>query len=215
MRHSKVIFMFGLMAAVVILYGCGGKIRYPSYYVLHLPAPPSTDDPPMPVLGSVAVREFSAPRFLRGGPIVYRPTPEQLDFYNYDRWAQDPRRVVTEGVARELQNRGLFEAVDVYDGRQSPEYLITGALDHLEEVDQGSNVSIEVSLSARLVNLQTGEVLWRGASTKTATLDERSVSGIVSEMSRELGSAVDSLVSSMLDRLAVASLHSSRSNAEQ
>jgi len=215
MRHSKVIIAFGLGAALVSLAGCGGKTRYPSYYVLNVPAPPSTDDPPKPVLGSVAIREFSAPRFLRQGPIVYRPSPEQLDFYNYDHWAEDPRRVITEALAREIRARGLFESVDVYDGRQSPEYLISGTLDHLEEVDHGSNVSIEVSLSARLVALHTGEVLWRGTATKTATLDERSVPGIVSEMSRELAGAVGSLVSSMQDRVSTAALQSSRSNVEQ
>ncbi len=215
MRHSKVIFAFGLTAALVSLNGCGGKIRYPSYYVLNVPAPPSTDNPPKPVLGSVAIREFSAPRFLREGPIVYRPSPERLDFYNYDRWAEDPRRVTTEALAREIRARGLFESVDVYDGRQSPECLITGTLDQLEEVDQGSKVSIEVSLSARLINLQTGEVLWRGASKKKATLDERSMTGIVAEMSSELTGAVGSLVSSMQERLSVASLQSKRSNAVQ
>jgi|SRR5271165_4943843 len=216
MRHSKVIFALALtVAALVTLNGCAGKVRYPSYYVLNVPPPPSTDDPPKAVLGSVAVREFSAPRFLREGPIAYRPSAEQLDFYDYDRWAEDPRRVVTDGVARELRNRGLFESVDTFDGRQSPVYLITGTLDHLEEVDHGSNVSIEVSMSAQLTNLHTGEVLWRGTSTKTAAVDQRSVPGIVSKMSAELAGAVGSLVSSMQDRLSVAALQSNRSKADQ
>jgi len=215
MRHSRAIFTFSLTAALASLPGCAGKIRYPSYYVLNLPETTAAVEPPKAALGSVAVREFSAPRFLKEGPIVYRPSPEQLDFYTYDRWAEDPRRVVTEGLARELRARGLFQSVDIFDGRQSPEYLITGTLDHLEEVDQGSSVSIEVGISARLINLRTGEVLWRGTSTKKARSDERSVPGIVSGMSRELGSAVASLVSSMHDCLSVASLPSSPSNAEQ
>jgi len=215
MQHTKVIFAFGVTAVLLGLTGCGGKIRYPSYYTLNLPVPPSADDRPAPVLGPVAVREFSAPRFLREGPIVYRPAPEQLDFYNYDRWAEDPRRAVTEALVREVRARGIFESVDAFDGRGTPECLITGSLDHLEEVDRGSNVSIEVSVSARLVDLRTGEVLWRGTSTKTTTLDKRSMPGIVSEMSRGVASAVGSLVSSMQDRLSAASLSLTRSNSQQ
>jgi cholesterol transport system auxiliary component len=202
MRNSKFIPAIGVVTALMSLAGCAGKIRYPSYYVLNVPLPPSAKDAPKRVLGSVAVREFSAPRFLKEGSIAYRPSPEQLDFYNYHRWAEDPRRVVTQAMAREIQARGLFESVNVSDSRVSPEWSITGTLDHLEEVDQGSKVSIEVSLSAQLTNLRTGEVLWQGTSTKTATLDQRSVAGVVSEMSRELGSAVTNLASSMQDRLA-------------
>jgi uncharacterized lipoprotein YmbA len=211
-HHSKLQFALGLMTALAGLTGCAGKIRYPSYYVLNVPAPPTAKDS-MPLLGSVAVRQFSAASFLKEGSIVYRPSAEQLEFYNYHRWAEDPRRVATQAMAREIQARGLFNSVDVFDGRSPSEYLITGTLDHLEELDQGSKVSIEVSLSARLINLRTGEELWRDTSTKTATLDERSVPGIVSELSRELGSAVTSLTSSMQARLSTASSLSG-SNAE-
>jgi len=148
------------MIAVISLAGCAGKIRYPNYYVLNLPAANS----PSPVLGSVAVREFAAPRFLRQGTIASRESPEQLDFYEYHRWAEDPRRMVTLAMVREMQSRGLFRSVDVLDGRGSPDCLMTGTINHLEEINEGPNVSIEVAPSARLINLRTGEVLWQGAS---------------------------------------------------
>src|SRR6266481_1509758 len=143
------------MIALASLTGCAGKIRYPSYYVLNVPPPLSASERPKPILGPVAVREFSAPGFLRGGPIAYRQSPDQVDFYDYHRWAEDPRREVTAAMVREMQARGIFQSVDVFDGRGSPEYLVSGTLDHLEEVDQGTNVSIEVRLSARLTNLRT------------------------------------------------------------
>src|ERR1700738_5623784 len=177
MRHTKVIFYSGLMTALAPLAGCAGKIRYPSYYVLNVPAPFSASDRPKPILGSVAVREFSAPAFLRGGPITYRGSLAQVDFYDYHRWAEDPRRVVTAAMVREMQARRLFQSVDVFDGRGSPQCLVTGTLDHLEEVDEGTNVSIEVSLSAQLIYLQTGEELRQDTASKTARLHQRSVPG--------------------------------------
>jgi ABC-type uncharacterized transport system auxiliary subunit len=104
---------------------------------LNLPAPVSKAKPPASMLGSVAVREFSAPRFLREGPIAYCESPEQLDFYDYHRWAEDPRRMVTLAMVHAMQAQGLFRSVDVFDGRGSPDYLMTGAIEHLEEVDAG------------------------------------------------------------------------------
>jgi hypothetical protein len=93
--------------------------------------------------------------------------------------------------------------------------VVTGTLDHLEEVDQGSNVSIEVSLSARLINVRTGQVLWHGASSKNAKLDQRSVPGIVAEMSREVTDTVEALVSSMQESVSKTSLSLSRANTQQ
>jgi uncharacterized lipoprotein YmbA len=215
MRNPKLIVAVGLAIALASLAGCAGKIRYPSYYVLNVPAPAAANDRPKPILGSVTVREFSAPEFLKEGPIAYRQSPEQLDFYNYHRWAVDPRRVVTAVMVREMQTRGLFKSIDVFDGRESSECLVTGTLEHLEEVDQGANVSIEVRVSARLINLRTGDVLWQDTSTETARLDERSVPGMVAEMSRELGNAVERLVSSMQDGVRAASASLGRPNREQ
>jgi uncharacterized lipoprotein YmbA len=214
MRNSKPMFAIGLMTALATLAGCAGKIRYPSYYVLNVPAPLSASDQPKLILGSVAVREFSAPAFLRGGPIAYRASLAQVDFYAYHRWAEDPRRVVTAAMVREMQARRLFQSVDVFDGRGSPQCLVTGTLDHLEEVDEGTNVSIEVSLSAQLINLQTGEVLWQDTASKTARLHQRSLPGIVAEMSRDLADAVQHLVSSMQDRVGAASVSLGGSNGE-
>ena len=215
MCSSKQILVIGIMASLAGLDGCAGKIRYPSYYLLNVPASRSANDRPKPILGSVAVREFSAPAFLRGGPIAYRPSPEQLDFYNYHRWAEDPRRVVTSAMVREMQARGLFQSVELFDSRGTAECLMTGMIDHLEEVDEGSDVSVEVSLSARLINLRTGAVLWQGASSSSVKLDRRSVPGMVVELSHEVAETVRVLVSSMQDRLLAAPSQARPANTEE
>ena len=48
------------LAALVILTGCAGKVKYPNYYTLNLPAPP---DPPAAenAHATLAIREFRAP----------------------------------------------------------------------------------------------------------------------------------------------------------
>src|SRR6266849_608807 len=77
------------LAALVILPSCAGKVRYPNYYTLHLPAPP--DPPPAEnVHTTVAIREFRAPAYLKQGAIGYKPSPEQIGVYAYHRWAINP-----------------------------------------------------------------------------------------------------------------------------
>lgn len=213
MRSLNLKYIFVLMTALG-LAGCA-KIHYPNYYVLNLPAPVPPPGPAAPILGSVAVREFEAPRFLRAGPIVYRDSPEELNFYEYHRWVVDPRHTITSAMIQQMQSRGIFRSVDSYDGVQAAEYLLTGSLDHLEEVDQGSHVSVEVGLSARLRDTRTGVVLWRDTLSKTVQLDQRSVPGVVAEMSSTVQSMVADLVSSMRDHVSAASLSTVRTASEQ
>ncbi len=90
----------------------------------------------------------------------------------------------------------------LFDGQDTAEYLLTGTINHLEEVDDGGGVSVECSLSAQLIDLKTGATVWRGDSDKSAGLDQRSVNGVVELLSSEMQSAVQTLVGSIRDRLA-------------
>ena len=115
MRDSRTILVIGLLIVLASLVGCAGKIRYPNYYVLNVPAA-------------------------------------------------------------------------------------------VVNVQPNGNLPIEVRLSARLISLQTGEVLWRDTSSKRTSVDQHSVRGIVAEMSCDVGGAVERLVSSMQGRLSAGAL---------
>lgn len=193
--YLKALLVSGLMA--LSMTGCAGRVRYPNYYVLNPSAPQPRAAHSTPLAGSVAVREFTAPGYLGQGPIVYREPGNQIGFYEYKRWAVDPRRAVTDAIIRDMQSRGIFQSVGAYDGRSTSDRLLSGEILHLEEVDDGTGVSIEITLSARLTDVHDGNLLWQDTASQTAKLDERSISGLVSEMSRDLESTIQSLVSSM------------------
>ena len=182
-------------AALVILGGCG-QVKYPTYYTLHLPAPP--DPPPGPQgRASIAVREFRSPGYLRQGPIVYRPSPEEIGFYNYYRWAADPRQTVTTAIADRLRASGNFAEVTRYDGRSNVDYILSGCLEKLEEVDYDGGVKVEVELSAQMTNLRTGVIVWTSSASDTENVAQRNVPAVVSEISFTMDHAIEKLLSSM------------------
>jgi ABC-type uncharacterized transport system auxiliary subunit len=203
--HTSLLGLVCLCAGLASLAACGGKVKYPNYYVLNLPTPRPVAGPSKPVIGSVAVREFRAPVFLRAGAIVYRKSAEQLDFYHYHRWAVDPRSAVTTAVIKSMEAHGIFQSVHLYDGRETSDYMLTGALDHLEEIEQGHGVLVEAALSARLVDLRTGEVLWTDSVSETTKLESHAMPDIVAGMSRAAETAVGRLISSMQSRVASSS----------
>jgi cholesterol transport system auxiliary component len=193
------------LIALLALGGCAGA-RYPNYYTLNIANPVSASRGAAPISGTVMVQEFRAPAYLRQGPIVYRPEPEQIAFYDYHHWAEDPRRTVTAAVVRDLQQS--FKSAELYEGRGDAEFLLTGTLNHLEELDNGRSVSVDVGISAALKNLKTGDVIWSGISSKTSAVEERSVPGVVAAMSRELSEAAEEIVASLRNELILSTLSS-------
>ena len=181
-----------LLSSLIILAGCSGKMRYPSYYTLNLPAPP---DPPAAedAKATVAIREFSAPAYLRRGTIVFKTSPESVGFYTYQRWAVDPCDFVTDSVRDQLSATGLFAHVKLYDGRPDAEYLVTGRLEKLEEIDYDGGVKVVVAISAQMIRFDTGATVWTKAVTKVGNVEKRDVPAVVSAMSDTMNDAMQEL----------------------
>ena len=184
-----------ITALSILLIGCAG-VKYPTYYTLNLSSVP---DPPPPkaATSSVAIRQFRSVEYLRGGPIVYRSSPEQIGYYAYHRWAVDPRNVVTNSIAERLRAQGMFADVRLYDGHSDPDYILSGRLEKLEEIDDAKRVRVEVGLSAQLVDTRSGKTVWANSASESCGVDQRSVSAVVSEMSHTMDRAIQSLLSSL------------------
>lgn len=183
------------IASSTLTIGCLGKVKYPTYYTLDLPSPP--DPPVQGGAPTIAVREFRLPDYIRQGAIVYRPSPEQVGFYNYQRWAVNPREFVTRAVVDRLRASGKFSEVTVYDGRADVDFILTGRLEKLDEIDYQDGVNAEVALSAQMTDLRSGKAVWTGNASQMAKVNERTVAGVVAAMNRAADGAIQNLLSSV------------------
>jgi len=190
---NKLIPICFVLTGMITLAGCGGAVKYPNYYTLNVPPPP---DPPAQegVRASLAVREFRSPTYLRQGAIVYKTSPEQIGFYNYHRWAADPREVVTNAVTERLRASGNFTQVKPYDGRSDIDYVLSGRIEKLEEIDYEGGVKVEVAISAQMTNLATGAAVWTNTVDEVGTVGQRDVPAVVSEMNRTMERAIEKLL---------------------
>jgi ABC-type uncharacterized transport system auxiliary subunit len=200
---TRIVFV---LAALVILTGCAGKVRYPTYYTLNVPAPP---DPAAATKAhaSLAIREFRAPTYLRQGAIVYKTSPEQIGFYAYHRWAMDPRDFVTNSIMERLRASGGFARVQTYDGSRDVDYVLSGRLEKLEELDyQGGGVKVQVAISAEMTNIATGAIVWSNAVSEIGDVNQRDVPAVVSEMNRTMQRAIEKLVTPLSAQIEASSL---------
>jgi ABC-type uncharacterized transport system auxiliary subunit len=189
---KKLLAMCCVLKALIILCGCSA-VKYPNYYTLDVPPPP---DPPARgnLHATLAVREFRSPEYLRQGAIVYKTSPEQIGFYNYQRWATDPRGLVTSAVADRMRASGNFTQVKPYDGKPDIDYILSGRLDKLEEIDYEGGVKVEVAISAQMVQLSTGATVWTNSVSEVGQVDKRDVPAVVAAMNRTMDHAIEKLL---------------------
>lgn len=197
----KALTRMSVCAVTLLMASCGGKVLRPHYYALEIPPAPAQAVSDARLPGTVAVRRFETPAYLRQGRIVYRPTPEEVGFYEYHRWAADPAETITTAVIDSVRSSQLFSFVKRYDGRNQQDYLIVGRLERLEEIDYGGPVRVEAKISAELVNLRTGATEWTGAAVETSRVDNRNVNSVVVAMNHAVQNSIDQLVASLDQRL--------------
>lgn len=184
------------LALSTLTVGCLGKVEYPNYYTLDLPSAPH---PPVQAgtRPTVAVRRFRSPDRLQQGAIVYRPSPEQVGFYNYQRWAVNPSEFITRAIVDRLRATGKFGAVTMYDGRADVDFVVTGRLEKLDEVDYQGGVNAEVALSAQMTDFRSGKTIWTGEASQVDKVDKRTVAGVVAAMDNALDGAIQKLLASL------------------
>jgi ABC-type uncharacterized transport system auxiliary subunit len=191
----RIVVLTGVMTSV-FLTGCMGKAKYPAYYRLNL-APPL--DPPAKTNApaSIAVREFRAPAYLREGPIVYLTSPEEIGFYEYHRWAVDPRQTITGAIVEYLRASGNFKLVKIYDGRDDVDYVLSGRLEKLHEVDHEGGAQVEVALSAQVTEFHSGNTVWVNSAAEKGKVEGRNVSSVVAQMSKMTDRSIEELLKSL------------------
>jgi ABC-type uncharacterized transport system auxiliary subunit len=199
------------LSTLAALAGCAGKVGRTNYYTLNLPAPP---DPPAAENAhtSVAIREFRAPAYLKQGAIVYKPAPEQIGFYAYHRWAIDPCQFVTDSIIARLGSAGTFSHVKHYDGQPDADYLVSGRLEKLEEIDYEGGVRVEVAVSAQMTKLDTGTIVWSKAVSEVGEVKQHDVPTVVSEMSNTMERAIEKLLTPVPVALPIASTAATNRN---
>ena len=196
MKTVAIVFTGGLL-----LVGCG-SVRYPTYYVLNFPSPAPQAREASGALGPVAIREFGCPDYLCGDRIAYRPSSEEVGFYEFHRWAMNPQQAITKYVEDSLRAKSPFRSIAVHERRGETAYVLTGNIERFEEMDQGRDVRAICTISGQLLDAETKSVVWSNTASETVQVDKRDIRGVVNSLSAAARMAADRLLQSMTQQMA-------------
>jgi len=105
--------------------------------------------------------------------------------------------VLTDAVIEHLRASGEFSTVSAYNGRPDNDYILSGKLDKLEEVDYEGRVKVVVAMSAQITKVKTGATVWNGTVSKTGTVPQANVAGVVAQMNRTMELAINELLATV------------------
>ena len=166
---------------VGLLTGCGSeKVPPTRYYKLDIPPAPAPAGPPVPA--SIRIEPFRTTSLLRQDRIVYRPSPVEVGFYEYHRWAEPPKDSVTRALAEQLIKRKAFQSVRISDTGERADYVLRGTVEQLQEVDYKGGVRAQVSISAVLEDPVQRQTIWSGTASSEIPVARRDVQGVVAAM---------------------------------
>jgi ABC-type uncharacterized transport system auxiliary subunit len=101
---------------------------------------------------------------------------------------------VTNAVEDRLSASGKFARVNLYDGHSDIDFIVSGNLEKLEEIDYDGGVKVEVAISAQMVQLSTGATVWSNSVSEVGQVDKRDVPAVVAEMNRAMDRAIQKLL---------------------
>jgi len=184
---------FVVSVVVGLLAGCG-SVQGPAitYYKLDIPPVPAPAGPSVPV--PLRIEPFRTTSLLRQDRIVYRPSPVEVGFYEYHRWAEPPNDTVTKALADQLTGRRLFQSVEISDGTERAEYVLRGSIDRLQEVDYKGAVTAQVTISVELEDPVRREKIWSSVATSERIVEKSDVQAVVTAMGQASQQSIERLV---------------------
>lgn len=200
-KEHRTLRLAALGVLVLVVAACGSAPRTNHYTISFAPAPGSSSGPTKSQLGVALPRAF---HLLRQDRIVYFTAPNEMNFYEYHRWAEPPVFMMQSMLIRQLRAAGLFDNIVPYRAQKGLDYVLQGRLLAMEEVDSPNGITARFGLELELVRQEDAHVVWTGrhdcerpVSAKTVPAVVEAMSGCVQESLGELTHSLSGAVAQL------------------
>ncbi len=135
-----------------LLSGCMTKSIQRQYFILDynpvLRDSSLTLEKPLPY--RVQVQTMKIPRTFDRVNIVVRYSSHRLDYYRYQLWAIRPQIIISDLIARHIQNYHIFESCQREFLDERPDFEIVGSIDAIEKFDNPNYTAAHLAMKLYL-----------------------------------------------------------------
>ncbi len=158
--------IFDLIAAVTLsalVMSCGFGKKPPSrnYYIIsYTPENRAAAAARGPYQYSLQIQRFEIQRIYSRQNIVYRYTPQELKWYEYQQWAVRPDYMFTDLMYKHFAASGIFNRVGTEFLETRPDFRLEGTVEALERLDAGDIVFAHLAMSLKMLRTVDGVQVW-------------------------------------------------------
>ena len=105
--------------------------------------------------------------------------------------------MIAQHLAARIRTRSLFSSVSSAESRSPSDFVLSGTIERLEEVDEGRQIAAVSTISAQLFDTRRGSVVWSRTATERVGVGQRDVPGVVKALTTAVRTNVDQLVADM------------------
>lgn len=153
------------------------------------------------VRGLIRVRDLDAETVYEKFQIVIRQSPFQLRYSGLNLWAVRPNVMVSDIIARTLQDSGVFIAVTRDLSAARPDFTLAGELLALEVYDSDEIWYAHLAMTLRVNRFDDGQQLWRFDFDERKLVGTTEMSHAVRAMSELLQLGMRRAVVDLLDAI--------------
>lgn len=187
---------YAVLVAVLVgaLSGCGGT-RPTKYYVLDVPAPPTTQSPTQLPVSLLVARPVTS-HLYRDDRIVYGAGPVELGTYEFERWAESPADMMQDLLVSYLRASKEYRSVLRPGSNAKGDFIVRSYLKSLYEVDKPDFVA-RFDIHIDVYDPKAGRTVWSGNYSHDEPIGSKTVSAVVEALGKNVRAGMQQLASEM------------------
>ena len=196
MRSANRYALFFVLFLVVIFWQCA-SVPDMHYYFLEFESGKQkvSDKAKFPI--TLKVSNFAAKPFYQERGIVYREQILEGKRYHYHRWAASPAEMFKDQLVQQLRNSGLFSTVIDKQLFAKADYLLSGEILAIEEVDHGEQWYGRVKIEVSLIDEANQTPVWLKQIEKETPIAKKQPIEVVKSINQSARQCVDEIISGL------------------
>jgi ABC-type uncharacterized transport system auxiliary subunit len=183
-----------VLLAAGIAAACGSSRPMKYYTLAETPEPAQTSAPRFPV--TLLVARVAASHLYRDDHLVYGMTSEELETYEYHRWAEPPVEMVQDSLIESLRATNDFRSVSAVASNLRGDYLLRSHLDAFEEIDK-PQLAARFSIQLELFDPKSGATVWNGSYSHDQPVNGKKVDDVIAALDQNVKAGMTQIASDL------------------